>query len=541
MNVMRLFLISSLFVHDLAGSPGFKTSRRYLSTEMHWSEAIARDIIAKRKEERHVVATGITPSGAIHVGNLREIIVADAVHTALLALGVDARLIYVADSFDPLRRRYPFLPPEYEAHVGKPISEIPDPEGCHASYADHFLQPFLESLDELGIPIEKFRADELYKAGHYAGTIKEALTGRAELARILEAVSGRQLPAEWSPFNPLCAACGRINAATVTGYALDRDEVAYTCTCGNTGVASLKGGGKLAWRVDWAARWKMLGVSIEPFGKDHASPGGSFDTGAQIAARVFNYPAPYPIPFEHILLKLDEEGTGTKVTTKMSSSRGTNIPVHEILRAVPPEILKHLLARVWPEKHIEFNPSLPLLNLIDEYERQVGSIGHGVAASIPFRHFITLVQIARGDFTELLRVIQRSGYPVHEKDEAELAELQKKARYVENWLRIYAPESVKFELQLMVPVEALSALSAPQRAALGLLARELEAGVNLTAEAWHKKIYEIAATLGIEPKAVFEAMYRALLKKPSGPRAGWLLVSLEPSFLKERFEAAEKL
>jgi lysyl-tRNA synthetase class 1 len=509
---------------------------------MHWSEAIARDIVAKRKEEKHVVATGITPSGAIHVGNLREIIVGDAVHTALVALGVDARLIYVADTFDPLRRRYPFLPPEYEAHVGKPISEIPDPEGCHASYADHFLQPFLESLDDLGISIEKFRADELYKAGHYAGTIKEALTGRDALARILEAVSGRKLPDDWSPFNPLCTACGRINAATVTDYALDRDEVAYLCTCGNAGVASLKGGGKLAWRVDWAARWKMLGVTIEPFGKDHASPGGSFDTGAQIAAQIFKYPAPYPIPFEHILLRLDEEGAGAKVTTKMSSSRGTNVPVHEILKAVPPEILKHVLARVWPEKHIEFNPSLPLLNLIDEYERQIAPIGRGSAGEISFRHLVTLVQIARYDFSELLTVIRRSGFTVHEQSETELAEIRKKAGYVENWLRIYAPESVKFELQGTEPRAALEQLSMPQKRALTLLAQDLGGDTKLTADAWHHRIYEVAPAANVpEAKAVFQAIYIALLGKPSGPRAGWLLASLEPSFLKERFEAAEKL
>ena len=508
---------------------------------MHWSEAIARDIIAKRKEERHVVATGITPSGAIHVGNLREIIVADAVHTALLELGVDARLIYVADSFDPLRRRYPFLPPEFEAHVGKPLSEIPDPEGCHATYADHYLQPFLDSLTQLGIQIEVFKADELYKSGRYTATIKEALAKKAGLARIIEEVSGRQLPADWSPFNPLCPLCGRINAAVVTKVDPAREEVAYACKCGHQGVASFQGGGKLGWRVDWAARWKILSVTIEPFGKDHASPGGSFDTGRHLATEIFEYLAPYPIPFEHILLKLDEEGAGAKVTTKMSSSRGTNVPVHEILRAVPPEILKHVLARVWPEKHIEFNPSLPLLNLIDEYERQVAPIGRGSAGEISFRHLVTLVQIARYDFSELLTVIRRSGFTVRESNAEEVAEFQKKAQFVVNWLRTYAPQSVKFELQLTVPVEALSTLSAPQRAALGLLARELEAGVNLTAEAWHNKIYAIAATLGIEPKEVFEALYRALLKKPSGPRAGWLLASLEPNFLKERLEVAEKL
>ncbi|MDI6811749.1 MAG: lysine--tRNA ligase, partial [archaeon] len=89
---------------------------------MHWSFAIAQDIIEKRREKKHVIATGITPSGDIHVGNLREIIIGDAVHSALITMGVEAKLIYIADTFDPLRRRYSFLPQEYEAHVGKPLS-----------------------------------------------------------------------------------------------------------------------------------------------------------------------------------------------------------------------------------------------------------------------------------------------------------------------------------------------------------------------------------------------------------------------------------
>ena len=91
---------------------------------MHWSQAIAKDIIAQREERRHVVATGITPSGDIHIGNLREIIIGDAVRNALMEMGVDADLIYVADTFDPLRRRYPFLPPEYDQHVGLSLIHI---------------------------------------------------------------------------------------------------------------------------------------------------------------------------------------------------------------------------------------------------------------------------------------------------------------------------------------------------------------------------------------------------------------------------------
>jgi len=505
---------------------------------MHWSLAIAKEIVERRKEKKHVVATGITPSGDIHVGNLREIIIADAVHSALINMDVDARLIYIADTFDPLRRRYSFLPEKYETHVGKPLSEIPDPEGCHSCYADHFLLPFLDSLDDLDIKIEIFRADEMYKSGMYVDVIKEAIARRENLVRIIEQVSRRRVPVEWTPFNPLCDACGRITSAVVKGYDLNKQEVYYECECGNKDVASFRGGGKLAWRVDWAARWKILGVTIEPFGKDHAAPGGSYDTGKRISSEIYNYGAPYPIPFEHILLKTkEEEGTEAKVTA-MSSSRGTNIPVHEMLEAVPPEILKHVISRVRPDKHIEFDPSLPLLHLIDEYERKIRGIGRGVAGKIPFRHFITLVQIARGDFSELLEVIKRSGYDVREEDEEEIKEIEKKAKYVESWLRRYAPPSVKFEVQLVLPTEEIKNLTDAQKYALMLLAQELIEGMNLSASEWHNKIYEVASAANMEAKEIFKAIYIALLKKPSGPRAGWLLASLDTEFLRERFEAA---
>ena len=196
---------------------------------MHWSKVIAKEIVDSRRETKHVVATGITPSGAIHVGNLREIIIGDAVHKALRDMDVDAKLIYVADTFDPLRRLYPFLPEEYETQVGKTLSEIPDPEGCHLSYAEHFLQPFLDSLDLLEIEVEIYRADEMYKSGLYVDVIKEAFLRRDELSRILEVVSGRQMPEDWTPFNPLCDACGRITSAIVTGYDLEKEEAYYEC------------------------------------------------------------------------------------------------------------------------------------------------------------------------------------------------------------------------------------------------------------------------------------------------------------------------
>ncbi|KAF5433417.1 lysyl-tRNA synthetase, class 1 [Candidatus Methanophagaceae archaeon] len=193
-----------------------------------------------------------------------------------------------------------------------------------------------------------------------------------------------------------------------------------------------------------------------------------------------------------------------------------------------------------PDKHIAFNPSLPLLNLIDEYEREIGEIGHGVAGKISFRHLLTLVQIARGDFAKLLAATKRSGYAVPESEE-ELDELREKAQYAENWLRVYAPPSLKFELQAELPMQELQSLSSGQKAALALMAREVEGGTNLSASDWHDKIYELATAANIETKEIFKAIYMALLKKPSGPRTGWLLASLDSEFLKERFESAGKI
>ena len=105
---------------------------------IHWADVIAEKL---EKSGPHTIATGITPSGPVHIGNMREVMTAEAVYRALLDRGVEAKLIYIADTYDRLRRLYPFLPESFTEHIGKPLSEIPCPLGCCASYADHFLNP----------------------------------------------------------------------------------------------------------------------------------------------------------------------------------------------------------------------------------------------------------------------------------------------------------------------------------------------------------------------------------------------------------------
>jgi lysyl-tRNA synthetase class 1 len=471
-----------------------------------WAEEIAKDILSSRKE-KYTIATGVSPSGPIHIGNMREVLIADTVYKALLELGARARLIYIADTFDPLRKLYPFLPTEYEQHVGKPLFMLPDPFGCCASYVDHFLKPLVEVLDEVDIRLELFRADELYREGKYVTAIKTSLAKRDELARIMDEVSGRTTPQDWSPFHPICGNCGKLNSTVVAN--VHDSGVKYKCSCGYSGDANFKGDGKLSWRVDWPARWKIFGVDVEPFGKDIGAAGGSYDSGKRVAKEIFGYEPPYPIPFEHILLK----GKG-----KMSSSKGVALTVKELLEIMPPDVLRAILTKTKPRKHIEFDPGLNLINTIDEFD----------AKEVPMKHMINVVQISP-DFTQRLDVLKRSGYDVSDE-----TTIKRRAEYAENWLNRYAPQHVKFSIQKTLP-DAAKNLDSAQKGSLRALAEKLG---KIDAEQLHNEIYTIAESTKMDKSKIFEAVYLSLLGQKSGPRAGWFLKSLDEDFVRHRLEEA---
>ncbi len=490
---------------------------------MHWADVIASDLLKKSK--RHTIATGISPSGHIHLGNLREMLTADAIRRALLDAGGEAEIIYIADDFDPLRKRYPFLPEKYEEYVGMPLSLIPDPEGCHECYADHFLQPFLESLDILGIPVKVYRAYKMYKEGMYSESIRLALDKKDEIARIIKEVTGREVGEDWYPFMPLCDACNRINTTKVTDF--DEKHIYYKCSCGHEGKAGYEGGGKLTWRVDWAARWKILGVTCEPFGKDHAAAGGSYDTGKRLAKEIFNYDPPYPVPYEWVHLK----GVGA-----MKSSKGIVIPVREMIEILPPEIVRYIIIRVKPERHIEFDPGLGLLDVIDEFEDKIKENDRSVQLSIvskveysdvPFRHLIVVGQIANWQLDKVLEILERTGYKIDDKT---VADVKRRLNYAKKWLEKYAPERLKFQ----IADEVKSEFTDLELKFLKEYAERLSE--DMKPEDIHNLVYEVSKDVGIKPSKAFQAIYKAILNKTYGPRAGYFIKSLGISWVKERFK-----
>lgn len=516
---------------------------------MHWAEVFADNLLQKKK--KHVLATGITPSGPIHIGNMREILTTDAVYRCLREKGGDAELIYVADDFDPLRRVYPYLPKTYEEHVGKPISEIPCPCGNHASYADHFLTSFLAALKDVGVTPKVYRASEMYARGDYAESIQIALENTKKIREILETISKRSIPKDWLPFNIRCESCGRLSTTTPLLY--EYPSIEYSCTCGYKSEVDIRKGhiGKLPWRVDWPARWKMLGVTFEPCGKDLATVGGARETGAKIVEDIYDYPHPALVVYEFIMLK----GQGA-----MHSSKGTALSAEEMLRMTPPEVLRFFIMRNQPGKHIVFDPGLGILDIVDDYDQeervyfgveeeikgmkdlkktyelsQPYHIPKTLPHQIPYRHLVTIVQIGK-NWDDIKKILLRTGQLPKKMKKDDEEHLKQRIEHVRYWIGAFAPETVKFEVQQHLPVLTFTV---EQKTFLSAFHQKLPS-ITWKSEDIHNAIYAITEEQKLLAQLAFQTLYQIILGKHKGPRLGYFLSTLDKQFVTDRVAEAMK-
>jgi lysyl-tRNA synthetase, class I len=514
---------------------------------MHWADVLAKKLAPKA--DHHVLATGITPSGPIHIGNMREVLTTDAVYRSLIKQGADAEFIYIADDYDHLRKVYPYLPKTYEQYVGQPISEIPCPCGEHDSYADHYLFAFLDSLEEIGVEPRVYRASEMYKTGVYRLAIETALEHTEDIKEIIERVSKRSLPKHWLPFNVKCEQCNRLTTTKPELY--EYPFIEYSCECGYSGKCDIRkdGVGKLPWRVDWPARWKNLKVTFEPFGKDLGTTGGARETGEEIVEKIYDYPAPEFTMYEFILLK----GKGA-----MHSSKGNALSANDMLQMTPPEVLRFLMMKNQPAKHITFDPGFGLLNLVDEYDQaermyfgeeerikgwkdldaiyelsQPGSIPTSLPYQIPFRHLVTVVQIGES-WEDIKNILYRTGQLPDTISAEDEKHLHKRKDHAEYWLNHFAPKAVRFTVQKKLPkIDFLD----EEKKVLQEIASSADT-ISWTAENIHNLIYSIAENQSLSPKKAFTAVYKAILGEKRGPRAGFFLSNLDQCFVIKRFSEA---
>ncbi|MBN1835561.1 MAG: lysine--tRNA ligase, partial [Spirochaetales bacterium] len=384
-----------------------------MSSAAHWADTYAEKIIREKGDkELYVCASGITPSGTVHIGNFREIISVELVVRALRERGKQVRFLYSWDDYDVFRK-VPENMPDKERLAGylrMPITLTPDPYGKEESYARHNEREVEELLPAVGIFPEYVYQAQAYRSSQYAEGIRRALEQR-ELARaILNEHREKNLLAEdWWPITVFCGACDR-DTTRVEGWD-GAYGVTYSCdSCGHRESVDLRSTPvvKLFWRVDWPMRWAYEQVDFEPAGKDHHSKGGSFDTGRRIVTEIYGHPVPTTFQYDFIGIK----GRGGK----MSSSSGEVVSLRDVLEIYQPELVRYLFASTRPNTEFAISFDLDVLKNYEDYDRceriyfgqekvsedkatrqrriyelsQVRSVPARMPTQVPFRHLCNL-------------------------------------------------------------------------------------------------------------------------------------------------------
>ncbi|MDR3074846.1 MAG: lysine--tRNA ligase [Candidatus Methanoplasma sp.] len=514
---------------------------------MHWADVVAKEVADTC--EKPLIATGISPTGIIHVGSLREPITGESVRSAIEGMGKDVRLIYLIDSFDPLRKRYDFLPEEYAGYSGVPISRIPCPCGKHDNYAHHFVQSFLDAVASLEVKCEIVWTHELYEKGAFAEAIDLCFKKRNEIVKILHEVSGKEEKENYAPYTPLCEKCKKFTNPIFESYSYPTVE--YQCKCGHHGVADIrKGDGKLTWRLEWPAKWKIFGTSAEPFGKDHAAAGGSYDTGKRIVEEIFGGKAPYPIPYEFVQLK----GAG-----QMHKSTGCSVTGPDAIKMIPPEVLNYMFLRVNPRKVIDYDSGTGIMDMADEYDRmerqffsgeytdaeensirayeiaQHNNVPKELPLQIPYRHLVSVVQMA-DTFEGVVSILSRTA-DLSLASAEDMKRIKKRVDSVRFWLDKFAPEGVKFSVCQTVPPQIK--LTADEKAFFLELVNRMN-DIQWDAETIGRTISAVGKESPIGFKAGFRVIYRVLIDKEEGPRLGLFLASMDRQFVMDRFSQASE-
>ena len=529
------------------------------------------------------VASGISPSGPIHLGNLREFLTVHFVAEELRRRGVKTRHLHSWDDYDRFRKVPAGVDESWGEHVGRPLSAVPDPWDCHPSWAEHFKAPLRAALAEMGCEMDEIDQTGMYRAGTYRDQVLTAVRRRDDIERVLAryrtkaaapvaeseeeaaalaesvanddegaAADGADDLARF-PFKPYCRSCGR-DTTTVTSYDDDSTDLAYTCqVCGFAGVTNLatQDEGKLVWKVDWPMRWAFEGVNFEPGGVDHASPGSSYTVGKELVKEIYGGRAPSFVGYSFV---------GVAGMAKMSSSKGGVPTAVDALRVLEAPILRWLYTRRQPKQafNVEFGPEV--VRLYDEWdaltrkaadpakrdaqvlawERAVRTSSAGTLPTpevvVPFRVLSGVADVTAGSAEQISRIVSHVGH-----EHGSVAELEPRLTRAMQWTAEFVPAEDRTIVRSTPDPARLSSLSEREAQWLSLLHDGFDelSGGELDLEPVTTLVYGVPKlTHGLpvdapptdevkaDQKEFFRLLYHQLVVKDRGPRLPTLIVAL---------------
>lgn len=508
-----------------------------------WIDKVA-DILIKREKKlgRNLdlirVESGLGASGIPHIGSMGDAVRAYGIALALQNFGFKSELIAYSDDMDGLRKIPHGLPEWLQDHIAKPVSSIPDPfGGCHTSYGAHMSSLLLDGLDKAGIKYRFQSGMEAYKQGLLVKQIDTILKNSGKLGQKIAEFVGQDKYIEVLPYFPVCQNCGRLYTAVAQKYLPDEMKVAYACSggrigkedikgCGHIGEADIsKGEGKLAWKVEFAARWQAFDIRFEAYGKDIMD---SVRVNDWVADEILGYSHPLHVKYE---MFLDKSGK------KISKSAGNVLTPQMWLRYGTPEsILLLLFKRITGTRHVGLDDVPALMDEYDYYEDvYFGKIKEDNPAKLTktkgIYEYINKLSPPKlpGPHVLYRFIAQQASIfpPSDDRDEKVFNRLVKygmvknktdsimrKIRLASNWADDNRQDE-KFEVQL----------SGSQRKAVQELIEVIRPFAGLSdsgdnAKNLQSKVFDVARNNGMEPKEFFTLLYRMFLNADRGPRIG---------------------
>ena len=541
-----------------------------------WIDEIVNEIL-KRGADKIIINSGKSISGRIHIGIFRELFICDSLTRILEKKGCNVEFYFILDDYDPAKRFPPYIPADYDKYIGVPFSDIPSPFSSGESYAEFFANELISTFPSFGLNPKILWTSKLYSKPEMKNIIRTVINRVDEIRSILVSYVGETLSGEDAeeyrkelagryPVNVACKKCGkmqivdkgRIIPNRILDYIKDTDEVVYFChSCGEEFKEKLEAARlKLTWRVDWPAKWFLLKVTCEPAGKDHTVKGGAYDTGLQICRDIFGYEGPVKVSYEWLRYG----------DMDMKTHKGIVFTPREYLDIGPPEVLRYVIIRTPPTKHISFRPEL-LPQYIDEYERverlffnQEPDAGveekyeadtlypltlidykvQSLKPRLPFRFAIIFSQLKEimswRKITDKAQDVVKKIYKTEQIPDSILKEIEDTIRKGERWVLKYAPENYKINISNTVSEDIKKSLTETQKNFIKKIIELLLNG-DLTEDIIQNKIFNIIRNVqGLDVKKGFETIYMIILGKKFGPRLGSFILSLDRDWLIKRLK-----
>ncbi|MEU8650796.1 lysine--tRNA ligase [Streptomyces sp. NPDC048737] len=535
-----------------------------------------------------VVASGLSPSGPIHLGNLREVMTPHLVADEIRRRGHQVRHLISWDDYDRYRKvpaGIAGVDESWAEHIGKPLTSVPAPPGsAHPNWAEHFKAAMVESLAQMGVEFDGISQTRQYTSGVYREQILHAMRHRGDIDAILDQYRTKKAPAKkqqqkpldeaeleaaegsgaaaeddgssgsagYFPYKPYCGNCEK-DFTTVTAYDDDSTELTYVCDpCGFSETVRLNefNRGKLVWKVDWPMRWAYEGVIFEPSGVDHSSPGSSFQVGGQIVG-IFGGKQPIGPMYAFV---------GISGMAKMSSSKGGVPTPADALKIMEPQLLRWLYARRRPNQSFKIAFDQEIQRLYDEWDKLDAKVADGSALPadaaahsravrtaggelprtprpLPYRTLASVADITAGHQDQALRILSEldPDNPLGTLDEA-----RPRFDRAEAWINTHVPADQRTVVREEPDGELLKSLDDDARQSLRLLLDGL--AENWSLDGLTHLVYGVPKVqAGFSPDATpkelppeiktaqrtfFALLYHLLVGRDTGPRLPTLLLAV---------------